>query len=119
MMRNTYPGLVHDYANAASYYWKIGFISLAFPFAFLANVGVWSCRNPDWIQTKGTTCYKLIAAAAISDWLYAVVNVVFLINLAYDIYHADQFGRAREGEVLAASSLPTGQLHLRHRRIVE
>lgn len=118
MMRNTYPGLVHDYANAASYFWKIGFMSLAFPFAFLANVGVWSCRNPDWIQTKGTTCYKLIAAAAISDWLYAVVNIVFLINLAYDIYHGDHFARAREGEVLAASSLPTGQLHLRHRRVV-
>lgn len=116
-MRNTYPGLIHDYANAASYYWKIGFMSLAFPFAFLANIGVWSCRSPDLIQTKGTTCYALIGAAAIGDWLYAVVNVVFLINMAYDLYHADHYGRAREGEILTASSLPTGQLRLRPRHI--
>lgn len=117
-MRNTYPGLVKDYANAASYFWKIGFMTLGFPFAFLANIGVWTCRNPEWIQTEGTMCYKLIAAAAISDWLYAVVNVVFLVNLAYDIWHADHFGLAREGEVLVASSFKTGQLRLRHRTVV-
>lgn len=41
------------------------------------------------IQTSGTSCYIIVAIAAIADWVYALVDIAFGLNLAYDICNHD------------------------------
>lgn len=111
-MRNAYPILKKDRCSSTSFYWKIGLIVPAFCLALLANVGVFSCRDPVWVQTRGTTCFNLIAAAAIADWLYSMVNIAFLLNFSYDLYYDEHYVRVREGLPSRGSGL-----HLEARRI--
>ncbi len=51
--------------------------------------------NETDIQTKGTTCYNLVAIAAIADWAYSIINISFVLNIAYDIYHHGHLKAAR------------------------
>lgn len=100
-MRSAYPSLRLDHASTTSFYWKIGLMTLALPTAMLANVGPYSCREPSWIHTTGSTCYNLIAASAISDWIYSLINISFLMNFMYDLYNDEHYGRARKEHALA------------------
>jgi hypothetical protein len=83
--------LANDRAFCVSRRWKQLVLLCAFPVAILANIGIYACLNSTAIQTPGTACYVLAAIAAVADWIYAVVDVVFVLNLAYDIYHHDHF----------------------------
>jgi hypothetical protein len=96
-MRKAHPLLKNDPASKTSYRCKLILMPFAFIMAMLANVGVFTCKHPASIQEKGSTCYDLIAAAAISDWLYSAVNVVFLIVMAYDLYYDEHYGKVRKG----------------------
>ena len=110
VMRNAYPQLPANRISTRSFWIKCVVMPPAFVLALLANVGVFSCHDPDVVRTEGTTCYHLVAMAAISDWLYSVVNVVFLFNLAYDLYYDQYYGRLRRGLPLL------GDLHFEDRR---
>jgi hypothetical protein len=83
-MRAAYPLLKEDAVSTRSFKGKMILMPFAFIMALLANVGVFTCQHPAEIQAKGSTCYNynLIAAAAVNDWLYSTVNVVFLMMLA-------------------------------------
>ena len=96
-MRMAYPLLKDDRAAITSFRLKMILMPFAFVLAVLANAGVFTCRHVDQIQEKGTTCYALIAAAAISDWLYSTVNVAFLMVMAYDLYYDEHFGMVGKG----------------------
>ena len=94
-MRKAYPALTNDRASRVSHRWKQFVLLCAFPVAILANIGIYACMDATAIQTPGTACYIIVAIAAIADWTYAVVDVAFVLNLAYDIYHRDHFKAAR------------------------
>ena len=96
-MRKAYPLLKNDSASKTSYMCKLILMPLAFIMAVLANAGVFTCKHPADIQEKGSMCYNLIAAAAISDWLYSSVNVVFLMVMAYDLYYDEHYGKVGKG----------------------
>jgi len=94
-MRKAYPALTNDRAFRISHRWKQFVLLCAFPVAILANNGIYACMDTTAIQTPGTACYIIVAIAAVADWTYAVVDVAFVLNLAYDIYHHDHFETAR------------------------
>lgn len=94
-MRMAYPALTNDRASRVSHRWKQFVLLCAFPFAVLANIGIYACMDATAIQTPGTACYIVVAIAAVADWISAVVDVAFVLNLAYDIYHHDHFEAAR------------------------
>ena len=77
----------------------------AFPVAILANIGIYACMDAAATQTPGTVCYVLVAVAAIADWVYAVVDVAFVLNLAYDIFHHDHLEEARGVDVAAVGDI--------------
>lgn len=97
-MRTAHPQLRDDMASKTSYRCKTVLMPFAFVMAALANAGVFVCTDPVDIQEKGTTCYSLIAAAAISDWLYTVVNMVFLVVMGYDLYYDEHLGKVARRE---------------------
>jgi hypothetical protein len=94
-MRKAYPALTSDRAFRISHRWKQFVLLCAFPVAILANNGIYACMDTTAIQTPGTACYIIVAIAAVADWTYAVVDVAFVLNLAYDIYHHNHFEAAR------------------------
>ena len=96
-MRIAYPLLKDDRASRTSFHCKMALMPLAFAMAATANAGVFTCRDPTKIQEKGTACYNLIAAAAVSDWFYSTVNTVFLLVMAYDLYYDEHYGRVGKG----------------------
>jgi hypothetical protein len=93
--RKAYSALAHDRASCVSHRWKQLVLLCAFPVAILANIGVYACMDTTATQTPGTACYILVAIAAVADWTYAVIDVVFVLNLAYDIYHHNHFEAVR------------------------
>jgi hypothetical protein len=96
-MRTAYPLLKNDRASRMSFHCKMALMPLALAMAVTANAGVFICRDPANIQEKSTTCYNLIAAAAVSDWCYSTVNTVFLLVMAYDLYYDEHYGRVGKG----------------------
>lgn len=97
-MRVAYPLLREDPAAKTSFRCKMVLMPFALIMATLANAGVFTCKDPAEIQEKGTACYNLVAAAAISDWLYSIVNTAFLTVMAYDLYYDEHYGKAGKGE---------------------
>ena len=96
-MRTAYPLLKGDRASRMSFHCKMVLMPLACAMAAAANAGVFVCRDPTQIQEKGTTCYGLIAAAAVSDWCYSTVNTAFMLVIASDLYYDEHYGRVRKG----------------------
>jgi hypothetical protein len=96
-MRAAYPLLKEDAVSTRSFKGKMILMPFAFIMALLANVGVFTWQHPAEIQAKGSTCYNLIAAAAVNDWLYPTVNVVFVMMLAYDVCYDEHYERVRRG----------------------
>jgi hypothetical protein len=94
-MRKHYPALKSDRVTTLSHRWKQFVLLCAFPVAILANIGIYGCMNETEIQTPGTSCYIIVAIAAIADWTYALIDISFVLNLAYDIYHHDHLEAAR------------------------
>lgn len=84
---------------------------LAFEFVLLTNAGVFSCHHSELVRTQGITRYNVVAIAAVGDWSYSLVNIVFLLNMSWDPYYDQHNGRLRKG-------LPMlGELHLEACRI--
>jgi hypothetical protein len=104
-MRKAYPALTNDRASCVSHRWKQFVLLCAFPVAILANIGIYACMDATAIQTPGTACYIIVAIAAVADWTYAVVDVAFVLNLAYDIYHHDHFEAARGVDTKSVSDV--------------
>jgi hypothetical protein len=94
-MRKNYPALKNDRVASISHRWKQVVLLCAFPVAILANLGIYSCMDETEIQSRGTSCYIIVGIAAIADWTYAIVDISFVLNLAYDIYHHDHLESAR------------------------
>jgi hypothetical protein len=94
-MRKHYPALRSDRVTTISHRWKQFILVCVFPVAILANIGIYACMNETDIQTPGTSCYIIVAIAAIADWTYALIDISFVLNLAYDIYHHDHLEAAR------------------------
>jgi hypothetical protein len=94
-MRKHYPALKSDRIASISHRWKQLVLLCAFPVAILANIGIYACMNETEIETLGTSCYIIVAIAAIADWTYALVDISFVLNLAHDIYHHDHIEAAR------------------------
>jgi len=97
--------LIDDHASCVSHRWKQFVLLCAFPVAVLANIGIYACMDATAIQTPGTACYIIVAIAAVADWTYAVVDVAFVLNLAYDIYHHDHFEAARGVDAKSVSDV--------------
>ena len=94
--RKHYPALKIDRAASISHRWKQLVLLSAFPVAILANIGIYyACMDETEIQTRGTSCYLVVAIAAVADWTCALVDVLFVLNLAYDICHHDHLETAR------------------------
>ena len=70
-------------------------LTAALALAVLASIGIYACMDVTEIQKAGTSCYVLVAVAAIADWAYAVVTISFVLNIAYDIFHRDHLESAR------------------------
>jgi hypothetical protein len=103
--RKANSALANDRASCVSHRWKQLILLCAFPVAILANNGIYACMDATVIQTPGTACYILVAIAAVADWTYAVIDVVFVLNLAYDIYHHDHFEAVRRMDVKSVSDI--------------
>jgi hypothetical protein len=103
--RKAYPALANDRTFCVSYRWKQLILLCAFPVAILADIGLYACMDATAIQTPGTACYILVAIAAIADWTYAVIDVVFVLNLAYDIYHHNHFEAVRGVDARSVSDI--------------
>ena len=61
--------------------------------------------NGTEIQTKSTACYILVAISAIADWTNSIVNILFVLNIAYDIYHHDHLEAARGNDSRSVSDM--------------
>jgi hypothetical protein len=94
-MRKHYPALKSDRVTSISHRWKQLVLLCAFPVAILANIGIYACMNETETQTPGTSCYIIVAISAVADWMYALIDISFVVNLAYDIYHHDHLEAAR------------------------
>lgn len=97
LMRKGHSSLQQDHLWITSFWWKTAILFPSLIAAALANVGAFSCDDPEVIQTEGTVCYRLIFGAAVSDWVYTIINVLFLLNLSYDFYHGDHYDKTRRG----------------------
>jgi hypothetical protein len=104
-MRKHYPALKSDRVTTISHRWKQFILPCAFAVAILANIGAYACTNETEIQTPGTSCYILIAIAAIADWTNALIDMSFVLNLAYDIYHHDHLEAARGVDAEAVQNI--------------
>jgi hypothetical protein len=113
-MRKYYPVLKIDRVASISHRWKQVVLLCAFPVAILANIGIYACMNETETQTPGTSCYIIVAIAAIADWTCALVDISFVLNLAYDIYHHDHIEASRGVDAEAVgdieSHLPVGEV---------
>ncbi|KAK5170145.1 uncharacterized protein LTR77_004730 [Saxophila tyrrhenica] len=67
LMRRSYYDLGADRLWMISFSWKTVMLVPGVVAATLANVGAFSCKDSKQIQKPGTTCYRLIFGAAVSD----------------------------------------------------
>ena len=104
-MRKHYPALKTDRVASISHHWKQLVLLCAIPVAILANIGIYACMNETEIQTPGTSCYIIVAIAAAADWTYALIDISFVLNLAYDIYHHDHIVAGRGVDATAVGDI--------------
>lgn len=94
-MRRNYPLLKTDRTAVLAKRWRYVVYAFATPVGLLTVIGIYACHNTLDIQTKGTACYVLSAISAISDWVYQLISVGFLLSLAFDLYQADHYADVR------------------------
>lgn len=122
-MRQTYPLLKTDRTAVLAKRWRYVVYILATPVGLLTVIGIYACHNTADIQTKGTACYVLSAISAISDWVYQLISVGFLLSLAFDLYQADHYAdvrlRSENGEAEKRESTLSGRSRESGRPLVQ
>jgi hypothetical protein len=58
--------------------------------AAAADIGIFTCRDPDQIQELGTACFKIMAPGAPAEWMMLVMWINYTLNMAYYFYTHDR-----------------------------
>lgn len=63
----------------------------------MMEVAIFGCHSATAkdIQTSGTKCYRIIAAGAPAEWVYALTTASWSLSLAFDIYITPIVGQAK------------------------
>ncbi|KIW12081.1 hypothetical protein PV08_09355 [Exophiala spinifera] len=107
LQRRKYSDLWNIGCVRLLYWWKVATLAVALPTATMMEVAVFGCHRATAknIQTPGTKCYRITAAGAPAEWIYALTTVSWSLSLAFDIYITPIIGQAKSKQDLEEANL--------------
>src|SRR3954466_6278789 len=52
-------------------------------------IGIYVCTNTNIINDPTSTCNKVVALSAVSEWILSLSWVAYMSTISYDLYHID------------------------------
>jgi len=57
--------------------------------AIVTCIGIYGCTNTNIINNPTSTCNKVVALSAVSEWILSLSWVAYMSTISYDLYHID------------------------------